>query len=97
MTDQELLYMLRNNVGVSVAACRAAKEAADRIEQLAATCEELVKERDELGRKLNTAVGTLRCLEIAATGAGVPHPQERKLLHEQIALTRTTLAELEGK
>lgn len=39
MTDQELLHMLRNNVGVSEAACRAANEAADRIE-------ELVKERD---------------------------------------------------
>ena len=36
MTDAELIAMLRNNVGVSEAACRAAKAAADRIEQLVA-------------------------------------------------------------
>ena len=34
MTDEYLIAMLRNNVGVSEAACRAAKAAADRIEQL---------------------------------------------------------------
>jgi hypothetical protein len=50
MTDEELLEMLRNNVGVSEAACRAAREAANRIEAL-------VKERDDakeadLGRKV---------------------------------------------
>lgn len=36
MTDEYLIAMLRNNVGVSEAACRAAKAAADRIEQLVA-------------------------------------------------------------
>lgn len=36
MTDAELIDMLRNNVGVSEVACRAAKAAADRIEQLIA-------------------------------------------------------------
>jgi len=36
MTDEYLITMLRNNVGVSEAACRAAKAAADRIEQLIA-------------------------------------------------------------
>lgn len=40
----------------------------------------------------STANGQL----MIATGAGVPHPQERKLLHEQIALTRKVLVELEG-
>jgi hypothetical protein len=58
-------------------------EAADRIEQLEA--------------KLTKAVEALRFLEIAATGAGVPHPQERRLLHETIHKTRAVLAELEGK
>ena len=33
----------------------------------------------------------LECLEIAATGVGVPHPQERKLLHEAIADARAAL------
>ena len=41
MTDAELIDMLRNNLGVSEAACRAAKAAADRIEQLVATVEQL--------------------------------------------------------
>lgn len=36
MTDEYLIAMLRNNVGVSEAACRAAKAAANRIEQLVA-------------------------------------------------------------
>lgn len=44
MTDEELIEMLRNNVGVSEAACRAAREAADRIEAL-------VKERDEAWKR----------------------------------------------
>jgi hypothetical protein len=47
--------------------------------------------------KLSKAMEALRCLEIAATGAGVHHLQERKILHEQIALTRAVLAELEAK
>lgn len=50
---------------------------------------------EELETKLTKAVEALRCLEIAATGAGVHHLQERKILHEQIALTRAVLAELE--
>lgn len=37
MNDIELIQMLRNNVGVSKAACDAAYEAADRIEELSAT------------------------------------------------------------
>jgi hypothetical protein len=45
--------------------------------------------------KLAKAVEALRFLEIAATGAGVPHPQERKLLHETIHKARATLAEME--
>lgn len=36
MTDEYLIAMLRNNVGVSEVACRAAKAAANRIEQLVA-------------------------------------------------------------
>ena len=47
--------------------------------------------------KLAKAVEALRSLEFAATGAGVHHPQERRLLHEAIHKTRVTLAELEGK
>ena len=77
---------------------------ADRIEELECERYEAVNAawrngiaREKAQAKLAKAVETLRCLEIAATGAGVPHPQERKLLHEQIALTRTTLAELEGE
>lgn len=38
--DEELIDMLRNNVGVSEAACRAAKKAADRIEALRAALDE---------------------------------------------------------
>ena len=34
MTDEELIWMLRNNCGVSEAAVNAAHEAADRIEEL---------------------------------------------------------------
>jgi hypothetical protein len=34
MTDEEMIEMLRNSVGVSEAACSAARKAADRIEQL---------------------------------------------------------------
>ena len=46
--------------------------------------ERLTNERDRLRE-------ALECLEIAATGAGVPHPQERKLLHEAIADARAAL------
>lgn len=42
-------------------------------------------------------VEALRCLEIAATGAGVPHPQERKLLHGAIAAARAALARIGGQ
>lgn len=45
--------------------------------------------------KLAKAVDALRFLEIAATGAGVPHLQERKLLHEAIRKARAVIAELE--
>ncbi|NBW16166.1 MAG: hypothetical protein EBR82_50105 [Caulobacteraceae bacterium] len=45
--------------------------------------------------KLAEAVEALRFLEIAATGAGVPHLQERKLLHETILKARAVLAEIE--
>ena len=51
--------------------------AADRILTLRA-------ERDRLREALDG-------LEIAATGAGVPHPLERKLLHEAIADARAAL------
>ena len=82
-----------------------AQQMRDRIEELECERYEAVNAawrngiaREKAQAKLAKAVETLRCLEIAATGAGVPHPQERKLLHEQIALTRTTLAELgEGR
>jgi len=41
MSDNELIHALRNNVGVSEAACRAANKAADRIEELKAKVREL--------------------------------------------------------
>jgi len=53
--------------------------------------------KDGLEEKLAKAVEALRFLEIAATGAGVPHLQERKLLHETIHKARAVLAELEEK
>ena len=61
------------------------------------TFDQMADRIEETQAKLTNAVEALRCLEIAATGAGVHHPQERKILHEQIALTRAALAELEGK
>lgn len=36
-------------------------------------------------------------LETAATGAGVPHQQERKLLHECITAARAALAKARGE
>ena len=39
----------------------------------------------------------LECLEIAATGAGVPHPKERALLHECITAARAALAKARGQ
>ena len=36
-------------------------------------------------------------LETAATGAGVPHQQERKLLHECITAARAALAKARGQ
>ena len=80
------------------------EEMADRIKQLEESNKELTLQllaahgqAADVLDKLTKAVDRLRCLEIAATGARVPHPQEREILHEQIALTRTVLAELEGK
>jgi ABC-type transporter Mla subunit MlaD len=78
-------------------------QAADRIEQLEESNKELTLQllatsgqaADALD-KLAKAVEALRSLEFAATGAGVHHPQERRLLHEAIHKTRVTLAELEG-
>jgi predicted transglutaminase-like cysteine proteinase len=51
MTDEEMIEMLRNSVGVSEAACSAARKAADRIEQLVAINEQLnekIKKLDKL-------------------------------------------------
>jgi hypothetical protein len=46
--------------------------------------------------RVQALVKALWFLEIAATGAGVPHPQERKLLHETIHKARAALAEIGG-
>ena len=62
----------------------------DRIKPLKARIE-------ELEAKLAKAVEALRFLEIAATGAGVPHPKERELLHDCIHKARIILAELKGQ
>jgi multidrug efflux pump subunit AcrB len=56
MTDEELLEMLRNNVGVSEAACRAAREAADRIEEYAKAFANLQREYDARGELIEALV-----------------------------------------
>lgn len=41
-------------------------------------------------------ISALEILEIAATGCGVPHPQERKNLHDAILIAREALAQVRG-
>ena len=89
MSEQELLHMLRNNVGVSEAACRAANEAADCIEKSDAHIKELTLQllaahgqaADALD-KLAKAVEALEYYNVAG--------------HEGKE-ARVVLAELEGK
>ena len=50
----------------------------------------------ELQVKLVKALEALGCLEVAATGAGVPHPKERELLHTCIRNARAVIAGIEG-
>lgn len=58
-------------------------------------------ERDDANQAIIAAapdmLAALMGLEIAASGAGVPHPQERKLLHEQIFAARAAIAKAEGR
>lgn len=62
MTDQELIERLRMDHPDYLT-----KEAADRIEQLAATCEELVKERDYTEGTNDTLIALNQTLEAKLT------------------------------